>query len=89
VKKISASFVKLASRWALASSKLKLQPGQNLLELNGGGKKVTVGIITLYKLQLKCIQREFKQVLNSEEGKGLYINTVDAFQGQERDIISK
>ncbi|CAA6658041.1 unnamed protein product [Spirodela intermedia] len=43
----------------------------------GGGTaaRVSVGIITPYKLQLKCIQRE------------LYINTVDAFQGQERDVI--
>ncbi|XP_074264312.1 putative helicase MAGATAMA 3 [Silene latifolia] len=49
--------------------------------------KISVGIITPYKLQLKCLQREFADVLNSEEGKDLYINTVDAFQGQERDVI--
>ncbi|KAH9604983.1 hypothetical protein KSS87_014922 [Heliosperma pusillum] len=49
--------------------------------------KITVGIITPYKLQLKCLQREFADVINSEEGKDLYINTVDAFQGQERDVI--
>ncbi|KAI3685395.1 hypothetical protein L6452_34637 [Arctium lappa] len=52
-----------------------------------GVAKVSVGIITPYKLQLKCIQREFEEVLKSEEGKDLYINTVDAFQGQERDVI--
>ncbi|GMI64866.1 hypothetical protein like AT4G30100 [Hibiscus trionum] len=52
-----------------------------------GLPKITVGIITPYKLQLKCIQREFDSVLKSEEGKDLYINTVDAFQGQERDVI--
>ncbi|PWA95861.1 helicase MAGATAMA 3 [Artemisia annua] len=52
-----------------------------------GLRKVTVGIITPYKLQLKCIQREFEEVLKSEEGKDIYINTVDAFQGQERDVI--
>ncbi|KAL8225543.1 hypothetical protein R6Q57_018100 [Mikania cordata] len=52
-----------------------------------GIAKVSVGIITPYKLQLKCIQREFEEVLKSEEGKDLYINTVDAFQGQERDVI--
>ncbi|CAL9129769.1 unnamed protein product [Musa acuminata var. zebrina] len=51
------------------------------------GKKVSVGIITPYKLQLKCLQREFEEVLNSEEGKDIYINTIDAFQGQERDVI--
>ncbi|OMO85814.1 putative helicase MAGATAMA 3 [Corchorus capsularis] len=52
-----------------------------------GVPKITVGIITPYKLQLKCLQREFEGVLKSEEGKDLYINTVDAFQGQERDVI--
>ncbi|XP_050375988.1 uncharacterized ATP-dependent helicase C29A10.10c-like isoform X2 [Argentina anserina] len=49
--------------------------------------KISVGIITPYKLQLKCLQREFDEALKSEEGKDLYINTVDAFQGQERDVI--
>ncbi|KAJ7959043.1 p-loop containing nucleoside triphosphate hydrolase superfamily protein [Quillaja saponaria] len=52
-----------------------------------GVGKISVGIITPYKLQLKCLQREFEDVLKSEEGKDLYINTVDAFQGQERDVI--
>lgn len=52
-----------------------------------GLPKISVGIITPYKLQLKCLQREFEEVLNSEEGKDIYINTVDAFQGQERDVI--
>ncbi|KAI9094788.1 hypothetical protein K1719_026594 [Acacia pycnantha] len=52
-----------------------------------GFGKISVGIITPYKLQLKCLQREFEEVLNSEDGKDIYINTVDAFQGQERDVI--
>ncbi|KQJ96146.1 uncharacterized ATP-dependent helicase C29A10.10c [Brachypodium distachyon] len=59
---------------------------QKLMKANGG-KKVSVGIITPYKLQLKCLQREFEEVMNTEEGKDIYINTVDAFQGQERDVI--
>ncbi|GAB2270470.1 hypothetical protein Dimus_038850 [Dionaea muscipula] len=54
---------------------------------SSGVSKVSVGIITPYKLQLKCIQREFENILNSEDGRDLYINTVDAFQGQERDVI--
>ncbi|VFQ78976.1 unnamed protein product [Cuscuta campestris] len=53
----------------------------------GVAGKVSVGIITPYKLQLKCLQREFADILSSEEGKDIYINTVDAFQGQERDVI--
>ncbi|KAG5245834.1 hypothetical protein OIU77_019573 [Salix suchowensis] len=52
-----------------------------------GMGRITVGIITPYKLQLKCLQQEFSAVLKSEEGKDIYINTVDAFQGQERDVI--
>ncbi|CAA2994480.1 Hypothetical predicted protein [Olea europaea subsp. europaea] len=59
---------------------------QKTIKLSGVGK-VSVGIITPYKLQLKCLQREFKDILYSEEGKDIYINTVDAFQGQERDVI--
>lgn len=59
---------------------------QKTLKSLGIGK-LSIGIITPYKLQLRCIQREFEDVLNSEDGKDLYINTVDAFQGQERDVI--
>ncbi|XP_054820460.1 uncharacterized protein LOC129319420 [Prosopis cineraria] len=59
---------------------------QKTLKSLGIGK-ISVGIITPYKLQLKCLQREFEEVLSSEEGKDIYINTVDAFQGQERDVI--
>ncbi|XP_044511262.1 uncharacterized protein LOC123229483 [Mangifera indica] len=59
---------------------------QKTLKSLGLGK-VSIGIITPYKLQLKCLQHEFRNVLASEEGKDLYINTVDAFQGQERDVI--
>ncbi|KAJ4701299.1 p-loop containing nucleoside triphosphate hydrolase superfamily protein [Melia azedarach] len=59
---------------------------QKTLKSMGLGK-VSIGIITPYKLQLKCLQHEFRNVLASEEGKDLYINTVDAFQGQERDVI--
>jgi senataxin len=60
---------------------------QKFVKASGGGKKVTVGIITPYKLQLKCLQREFEVILGTDEGKDIYINTVDAFQGQERDVI--
>uniref|UniRef100_A0A1D1YSP9 Helicase SEN1 n=2 Tax=Anthurium amnicola TaxID=1678845 RepID=A0A1D1YSP9_9ARAE len=66
---------------------LRLYQHLNNFVKSSGGNRVSVGIITPYKLQLKCIQREFEEVLKSEEGKDLYINTVDAFQGQERDVI--
>lgn len=60
---------------------------QNFIKTAGTGK-VSVGVITPYKLQLKCLQQEFGSVLASDaESKAVYINTVDAFQGQERDVI--
>jgi len=49
---------------------------QKFLKANGA-KKVSVGIITPHKLQLKCLQQEFKDVMNTEEGEDTYINTVD------------
>jgi senataxin len=50
--------------------------------------KVSVGIITPYKQQLTCLEKEFLTVVGSNAAsKGVYINTVDAFQGQERDVI--
>eukprot|EP00250_Pteridium_aquilinum_P020444 c24814_g2_i2 orf=471-4703(+) len=60
---------------------------QNFIK-TAGISKVSVGVITPYKLQLKCLQHEFGSPLVSDaEGKSVYINTVDAFQGQERDVI--
>ncbi|CAE6168499.1 unnamed protein product [Arabidopsis arenosa] len=59
---------------------------QRTLKSLGGGK-VSVGVITPYKLQLKCLKIEFGNALGQDELKEIYINTVDAFQGQERDVI--
>lgn len=59
---------------------------QRTLKSLGGGK-VSVGVITPYKLQLKCLKMEFGNALGQDEVKEIYINTVDAFQGQERDVI--
>ncbi|CAH8364331.1 unnamed protein product [Eruca vesicaria subsp. sativa] len=59
---------------------------QKTLKSLGGGK-VSVGVITPYKLQLKCLKIEFGNALGQDEVKEIYINTVDAFQGQERDVI--
>ncbi|KAJ4913579.1 P-loop containing nucleoside triphosphate hydrolases superfamily protein [Raphanus sativus] len=58
---------------------------RTLKSLEGG--KVSVGVITPYKLQLKCLKMEFGNALGQDELKEIYINTVDAFQGQERDVI--
>ncbi|KAJ0251719.1 Uncharacterized protein HA466_0126370 [Hirschfeldia incana] len=58
---------------------------RTLKSLEGG--RVSVGIITPYKLQLKCLKMEFGNALGQDELKEIYINTVDAFQGQERDVI--
>ncbi|KAH7283286.1 hypothetical protein KP509_35G070300 [Ceratopteris richardii] len=60
---------------------------QNYLKA-AGISKVSVGVITPYKLQLKCLQQEFGALLTPDvDNKSVYINTVDAFQGQERDVI--
>ncbi|KAG7579705.1 P-loop containing nucleoside triphosphate hydrolase [Arabidopsis thaliana x Arabidopsis arenosa] len=59
---------------------------QKTLKSLGAGK-VSVGVITPYKLQLKCLKHEFGNALGQDELKEIYINTVDAFQGQERDVI--
>ncbi|KAG6543891.1 hypothetical protein Mapa_014731 [Marchantia paleacea] len=54
----------------------------------GGIPSVSVGMITPYKQQLRCLQTEFEAAVGANaESKGVYINTVDAFQGQERDVI--
>ncbi|CAD8063304.1 unnamed protein product [Paramecium sonneborni] len=50
----------------------------------------TIGVISSYKAQVKLIQSLFKQNksnLKDIDNKILSVNTVDSFQGQEKDII--
>ncbi|KAJ7518585.1 hypothetical protein O6H91_21G075400 [Diphasiastrum complanatum] len=55
---------------------------------SAGMFNLSVGIISPYKMQLKCLQKEFESMLGADANlKEIYINTVDAFQGQERDVI--
>ena len=52
---------------------------------------LSVGVITPYQAQRRSILRECQSRLNSEEQqqfqKAVKVNTVDSFQGQEKDII--
>ncbi len=52
-------------------------------------ERISVGIITPYRAQVDRLQKlcDASMVL-SELGKLITINTVDAFQGQERDVIA-
>ncbi|KAJ8908284.1 hypothetical protein NDN08_008375 [Rhodosorus marinus] len=47
----------------------------------------TVGIITPYKGQVTEIQNRFKKSLERDEFKQLDINSIDGFQGREKDIV--
>jgi ATP-dependent RNA/DNA helicase IGHMBP2 len=52
-------------------------------------ERITLGIITPYRAQVDRLQKLCdSSVLLSELGKLISINTVDAFQGQERDVIA-
>ncbi|MDL2294892.1 AAA domain-containing protein, partial [Ruminococcaceae bacterium OttesenSCG-928-D13] len=55
------------------------------LDDNVGSKGFSIGIITPYRAQLNLIQRRLKSV--QLKNIGVEINTVDAFQGSQRDII--
>jgi superfamily I DNA and/or RNA helicase len=48
---------------------------------------LSVGIIAPYKMQLEAIQDAFKDAGGLPADAKISINTVDSFQGQERDII--
>jgi ATP-dependent RNA/DNA helicase IGHMBP2 len=60
------------------------------LELHGGLEKITnIGIISPYKAQVSLLQDLFdeKYADSPDLARKVAINTVDSFQGQERDII--
>ncbi|XOV91474.1 MAG: AAA domain-containing protein [Bacteroidota bacterium] len=50
--------------------------------------KMDIGIIAPYKAQVQVLQREIEHYSWYKSLKKITINTVDAFQGQERDIIA-
>ncbi|MDH5609439.1 MAG: AAA domain-containing protein [Cyclobacteriaceae bacterium] len=51
-------------------------------------KKMSIGIIAPYKAQVEQLRLQFSHVFpDSDSFENLTINTVDAFQGQERDIL--
>eukprot|EP00189_Rhodosorus_marinus_P001936 CAMPEP_0113959820 /NCGR_PEP_ID=MMETSP0011_2-20120614/4361_1 /TAXON_ID=101924 /ORGANISM="Rhodosorus marinus" /LENGTH=858 /DNA_ID=CAMNT_0000971183 /DNA_START=79 /DNA_END=2655 /DNA_ORIENTATION=+ /assembly_acc=CAM_ASM_000156 len=47
----------------------------------------TVGIITPYKGQVSEIQTRFRKSLEADEFKQLDINSIDGFQGREKDLV--
>jgi len=61
-----------------------------LVELNGGSDLISnMGIISPYKAQVSLLQDQFdEKYIDSPEFKNkVTIQTIDSFQGQERDII--
>ena len=58
------------------------------LSQNQPAQELTIGVIAPYKAQIKLLN-EIVQEENALEGitENIRINTVDAFQGQERDVI--
>ncbi|KAI5057202.1 hypothetical protein GOP47_0027217 [Adiantum capillus-veneris] len=68
-------------------AKFAAQLYEHLLEVlkSRGSPNISVGVITPYKLQLECLKQEFESLIN--RGNDVYFNTVDAFQGQERDVM--
>nr|GEY35651.1 hypothetical protein [Tanacetum cinerariifolium] len=60
---------------------------QDRMKLHGGKDEICVRIITPYMNQVECIKRQFVRNLNEQDLKNISFETIDAFQGQERDII--
>lgn len=46
-----------------------------------------VAIISPYKQQVKLLREQFKRVLGPEMMQNLDINTIDGFQGREKDVV--
>lgn len=46
-----------------------------------------MGVISPYKSQVKLLRESFAQALGEEGARMVDINTIDGFQGREKDII--
>lgn len=52
------------------------------------GEGLSIGVISPYKSQIRCLESEIeKRDYPKEVQRRLKVSTVDAFQGQERDVI--
>ncbi|GKB48236.1 histone acetyltransferase type B catalytic subunit [Tanacetum coccineum] len=60
---------------------------QDNMKLHGRKDEIRVGVITPYTKQVECIKKRFVEGLNEEALKNICFETIDAFQGQERDVI--
>ncbi|KAG9227572.1 hypothetical protein CCMSSC00406_0000782 [Pleurotus cornucopiae] len=47
----------------------------------------SVGVVTMYKAQLRELQTQFERRFGRDVAKWVDFNTVDGFQGQEKDVI--
>ena len=57
------------------------------MKLHGEKDEIRVGIITPYTCLEQHLRRRFMGKLNIEECGTLLIDTIDPFQGQEREVI--
>eukprot|EP00897_Mesotaenium_endlicherianum_P009227 jgi/Mesen1/8332/ME000046S07724 len=60
---------------------------RHLVALHPSLKGTTrVGVISPYKHQVKLLRTKFKEVLGPESAHHLDVNTIDGFQGREKDV---
>ncbi|KAJ3118095.1 hypothetical protein HDU96_003863 [Phlyctochytrium bullatum] len=56
------------------------------MQENAERKNLSIGIITPYKAQVAVLQEVLEEIMPKHAGR-VDVNTVDGFQGQERDVI--
>ncbi|XP_011014219.1 PREDICTED: LOW QUALITY PROTEIN: helicase SEN1-like [Populus euphratica] len=62
--------------------------GRLFKDINGTGKKVSIGIISPYQAQVHAIQEKIgKFISDSDSAFSVSVGTVDGFQGGEEDLI--
>eukprot|EP01138_Halocafeteria_seosinensis_P010560 gb/GECG01010782.1/.p1 GENE.gb/GECG01010782.1/~~gb/GECG01010782.1/.p1 ORF type:complete len:1331 (+),score=169.26 gb/GECG01010782.1/:1-3993(+) len=66
----------------LRASFRKDEPKENRIDMRG-----RVGVITPYRGQIRMITRTLDRVMGPDVASGVSVNTVDGFQGQEKDVI--
>ncbi|KAJ6926304.1 hypothetical protein NC651_010664 [Populus alba x Populus x berolinensis] len=62
--------------------------GRLFKDINGTGKKISIGIISPYLAQVHAIQEKIgKFISDSDSAFSVSVGTVDGFQGEEEDLI--
>lgn len=84
---ISGAEAKAGTSFVNETEISKVLAALRLFIQHGVHKENSIAVITPYKAQVRALQRRLREDSTLGQAEGIEVNTIDGFQGRERDII--